>query len=129
MTAEKHPLETVLSLIERANKSAEVGDSFSAFQFIGKAVPILTTLTAYMGQPQSCAECERLGRENARLRECVRDLGNILSDVGPAFEALHDDWIEIEGCEPYQPILDQVAEIKHMLFEKHAATIAAAGGE
>jgi len=124
MTAEKHPLQKVRELIN------EVLTFNSADGPVGRRlVPALNILNHYLCQTQSCAECERMGRENARLKEAVRDLGNILSDVGPAFEALHDEWIEIEGCEPYQPILDQVAEIKHMLFEKHAATIAAAGGE
>jgi hypothetical protein len=100
MTAEKHPLETVRELIN------EVLTFNSAEGPVGRRiVPALNILNTYMGQTQSCAECERLGRENADLRLEVRDFGAVYGGV--------DDW----G--------DKLAEVQ----EKHAATIAAAGGE
>ena len=124
MTAEKHPLQKVRAALERGTYLAqEIGDTL-AFNQIDHA---LTTLTTYMGQTQSCAECERLARENdamkstliamrelnkrglveenKALREAVRDFGAVCGGV--------DDW----G--------DKLAAVQ----EKHAATIAAAGGE
>lgn len=92
---EKHPLETV-------RKALQIyADRFKNAR--GSQIPAnnaLIALTTYMSQTQSCAECERLGRENARLTEAVRDLDANLRTF-------------------YKSTPSQ---------EKHAATIAAAAG-
>jgi hypothetical protein len=41
-----------------------------------KVAKALISLTLYMSQMQSCAECERLGRENARLKTEIEVLRN-----------------------------------------------------
>jgi len=141
MTAEKHPLELVRDVLEfyasgtfalvHENRFLEWGESnveITSTNVIGhRASEALTTLNHYLCQPQSCAECERLGmendamkstliamrelnkrglvEENKALREAVRDFGAVCGGV--------DDW----G--------DKLAAVQ----EKHAATIAAAGGE
>ncbi len=119
MTAEKHPLEIVRDVLEfyasgtfalvHENRFLEWGESnveITSTNVIGhRASEALNILNHYLCQTQSCAECERLGRENARLREAVRDFGAVCGGV--------DDW----G--------DKLAAVQ----EKHAATIAAAGGE
>ena len=71
MTAEKHPLEIVREALEGL-REYQIDDEIDRI-----VLPALTTLTTYMymSQTQSCAECERLGRENAKLREAIRPEG------------------------------------------------------
>ena len=70
MTPEKHPLETVREFFNACIDASWGGRKVPVHRF----TEAITALTTYMGQTQSCAECERLGRENARLREAVGDL-------------------------------------------------------
>lgn len=95
---EKHPLETV-------RKALQIyADRFKNAR--GSQIPAnnaLIALTTYLCQPQSCAECERLGRENALLREVVRDFAGGIAE---------SDCFNLDK-----------------LLQKHADTIAAAGGE
>jgi len=106
MTAEKHPLEIVRDQLKAVLCDPQgvccISGSDADRGIVDNA---LTTLNHYLCQTQSCSECERLGRENEDLRLEVRDFGAVYGGV--------DDW----G--------DKLAEVQ----EKHAATIAAAGGE
>ena len=88
MTAEKHPLEIVRDVLEfyasgtfalvHENRFLEWGESnveITSTNVIGhRASEALNILNHYLCQTQSCAECERLGRENARLKEVVKGL-------------------------------------------------------
>ena len=116
MTAEKHPLEMVRDALERSQELEynpfEPNNQSAHYNKVAKA---LISLTLYMGQTQSCAECERLGRENAKLREAVRDLAE---GAGPLCQAVSSHKL---FAEYRQSLLD--------CYEKHAATIAAAGGD
>jgi hypothetical protein len=136
MTAEKHPLETVQNTLQESARGCSAIELIApnikdareyASMMKAEIDAALTALTLYMSQPQSCAECERLGmendamkstliamrelnkrglvEENKALREAVRDFGAVCGGV--------DDW----G--------DKLAAVQ----EKHAATIADAGGE
>jgi len=90
-----------------------------------------------LGQTQSCAECERMGRENARLREAVRDLGTSLKAllaVETQSAGLNENTISNKQLFE-QFMLDCESAVRGAVnlsrknLEKHAATIAAAGGE
>jgi len=82
MTAEKHPLETVREALDVATVTINTGGRITRDTEVYKIMKAaLTTLTLYMGQTQSCAECERLARENARYREAVRGLADRIKTI------------------------------------------------
>lgn len=130
MTAEKHPLEKVRDVLKfyasgtfalvHENRFLEWGESnveITSTNVIGhRASEALTALTTYMGQPQSCAECERLGRENALLKEAVGPIQGIT--LGP----------KLEGLITEQEAVELVNMVINTQLEISAATIAAAGG-
>lgn len=125
MTPEKHPLETVRDVLEfyasgtfalvHENRFLEWGESnveITSTNVIGhRASEALNILNHYLCQTQSCAECERLGRE---MREAVRDLAETIENVW------YSEFSNNKTCLEGQQIND--------VLEKHAATIAAAGG-
>lgn len=61
MTPEKHPLETVREVLNACIDASWWGNKAP----VNRCAEAITALTTYMGQKQSCAECERLGMENA----------------------------------------------------------------
>lgn len=108
MTAEKHPLEMVRLAIDIATVTINTGGKITRDTEVYRMMrEALTTLTTYLCQTQSCAECERLGMENEKLREAIRDLAEVMKE---------------------RMTKSAYYEMKKVL-EKHAATIAAAGGE
>lgn len=126
MTAEKHPLEIVRDVLEfyasgtfalvHENRFLEWGESnveITSTNVIGhRASEALNILNHYLCQTQSCAECERLARDNARYREAVRDLAETAKPMVAGHEYVGGRGKSLQDC-----------------LEKHAATIAAAGGE
>lgn len=126
MTAEKHPLKLVREALGNVLREVfgYVGDEpyiyadYDKTQALSRQVSqALTTLTIYMSHPQSCAECERLGRENARLREAVGPIQGIT--LGP----------KLEGLITEQEAVELVNMVINTQLEISAVTIAAAGGE
>lgn len=90
MTDRKHPLETVRLVLERIAKCPDLPnpDRDADWKNCQKwsscyANQALTALTTYMGETQSCAECERRARENKELRNAVRDLARELQRAIP----------------------------------------------